>query len=244
MKIRSKLLTKIVANVVVVVFKTLFLTCKKKLLFEVPESNYLEAEKERFLISVWHHELVIPVLIVPQKNTAALVSQHQDGSYLAEIMSRVGITPVRGSSSKGGARAIKQLIEKTEDHSIVITPDGPRGPRQEIKSGIVFLASQTGRGILPTAYACNRFWTIKGSWTDQVIPKPFSKMTACVGKPIYVPKKIRREQLDHYTEIVQNAMDDLNIQAQNISKGFANSIEKQSDQIDKKTDQAETPHAA
>lgn len=224
MKIRSKFLTKICAFSLVVIFRTLFSTCKKKIHFQVPKSNYLIEEEEKFLICVWHHELVIPVLIVPQVNTAALVSQHQDGSYLADTMQMVGILPVRGSSSKGGAKAMKQLMEITKDHHIVITPDGPRGPREEIKSGIVFLASHSGRAILPTAYACKSYWKIKGSWTDMIIPKPFTTMTACVGEPIYIPPKLKKDQLRHYIGIVQKAMDELNVQTQNISKGFATEL--------------------
>ena len=71
-------------------------------------------------------------------------------------------------------------MKTARDHHIVITPDGPRGPRQAMKSGIVYLASRSGREIIPVAHGCSRGWRVKGSWTDMMIPKPFSRVYGLV----------------------------------------------------------------
>jgi len=120
---------------------------------------------------------------------------------------------IRGSTSRGGASAIKKLIKLAEGKHIVITPDGPRGPHHKMKSGIVFLASHSGRPVIPTAYTATSYWKFQGSWTSIWIPKPFSKVYYLVGEPIKVPDNISREEMNYYTELVQEKMEDLEQEA-------------------------------
>ena len=95
----------------------------------------------------------------------------------------------------------------------MVTPDGPRGPRRQMSVGIVFLASHTGRAVVPTAYSCSRRWTFKGNWTDLVIPKPFAKVFLLAGDPIKVPPALGRDELQGYASLIQVEMDRLNDEA-------------------------------
>jgi lysophospholipid acyltransferase (LPLAT)-like uncharacterized protein len=140
------------------------------------------------------------------KNMAGLVSGHQDGSYLAEAMKLVHITPVRGSSKRGGSRAMGELLKRAGQYHIAITPDGPRGPRRKMKTGIVFLASHSGRAIIPTACACRRGWRIRGNWTDMMIPWPFTEIYGIGGPPFFVPPGIEREELERYAARLEQEM--------------------------------------
>jgi lysophospholipid acyltransferase (LPLAT)-like uncharacterized protein len=151
---------------------------------------------------------------------AALASQHHDASYLTEAMKRVGILTVRGSTNRGGVRAVRQLMETAKDHHICITPDGPRGPRRQMKSGIVFLASRSGRPVVPVISASVRSWRIQGNWTDLMIPKPFTTVYGLAGEPIKVPPRLSREELDRYTSMLQEAMDRLDAEAQRLARGI------------------------
>jgi lysophospholipid acyltransferase (LPLAT)-like uncharacterized protein len=197
-------------------FRMLFRTLRIEFDFEVPDSNpYHVAKGRTYIYSVWHDSMVVPVFAGKQPATMALVGQHNDGSYVANILKSAGIPSVRGSSSKGGATALRRLIEDTKDHHIVLTPDGPRGPRRELKPGLTYLAAKTGKPLVPTAFAASRSWKIKGSWTDQMIPSPFAKVVVLTGTPIEVPKKASRDQLDEYTAKLQTAMDELNERAEN-----------------------------
>ena len=210
MKIRSVFVTKLAAFLAVGLLRILFRTLHVELRPARPGLvAYGPTGQDRFLYCTWHDSILMPIFAGRPWKMAALVSRHQDGSYLAEAMKRVGITPIRGSTYRGGTAALKQLITEAQDKHITITPDGPRGPRRKMKPGIVFLASQTGRPIVPMLFACPRAWRIRGNWTDLVIPKPFSTIIGLSGEPIHVPSNLSREGIQQHMGRVQQAMDEL-----------------------------------
>lgn len=212
MKIRSPLLTKIAAWIAVRCMKLLFFTCRKEFHMLGGLKNvipYWDTGENRYLYSIWHDQILMVVFSGKPHKVAGLVSRHQDGSYLASAMKMVGLRPIRGSSSRGGAQAMKEMLEAAGDHHITITPDGPRGPREQLKPGIVFLASHTERNIIPAAFGASRYWTIKGNWTDMVIPKPFSKVIAVGGPIVIVPQGLTKDQLQDHVSELQSRMDDL-----------------------------------
>jgi lysophospholipid acyltransferase (LPLAT)-like uncharacterized protein len=226
MKIRSRWLTWVAAATVVGLTKLLFATCRKVYIGASPHSRLdfipTPADRERFVLCVWHDELLIPTFTPPRRlreQVCCLVSQHQDGSYLANAMSLLGYSTVRGSSRRGGANALRQLLEDTAGKHIVFTPDGPCGPRRQLKQGCVFVASQLGLKLLPGAFVATKGWRPKGKWTDLLIPKPFSTIFVITGEPITVPADISREQLQDCIAQAQQAMDRLSEQAQRILSG-------------------------
>lgn len=219
MKIRSRWLTRIAARLAVGVFRLLFRTVRIEFREATPRTNAFEPTPEKYLYCIWHDALLGPVFAGRHRCMAGLVSQHQDGSYLADAMKMVGVLPVRGSTSRGGAQALRQMMEAVEHHHIMITPDGPRGPRRELKSGIVFLASKTGRAIIPTAFTYQRCWTVKGSWTDLTIPKPFTKAWFIGGEAFRVPADLDREGLERYTAMLQDRLDALTATAERLARG-------------------------
>lgn len=222
-KIRSRWVSKLAAWLMVTGLRLWFATCRKihiapshKLTLVHPEA---EAQDECFIMTVWHDALVIPTFCSSprtRRRTCGLISQHQDGGYLADSMALLGYKTVRGSSSRGGAAALKQLITDTADRHIVITPDGPRGPRRELKVGPVYLASQSGRRIVPGAFVCKRGWRIQGSWTDMLLPLPFTTIYLLAGEPLSIPAGLSREDLQAEVARVQQAMDDLDAQAEKL----------------------------
>ena len=227
MKIRSRWLTWIAAASVVGLARLLFATCRKvyvgvderRRLDYVPTSD----DPERFVLCVWHDELLIPTFAAPRglrEQACCLVSQHQDGSYLANAMALLGYSTVRGSSRRGGATALRQLLDDTAGKHIVFTPDGPCGPRRRLKQGCVFVASQLGRCLVPGAFAATSVWRPKGKWTDLLIPKPFSTVYVVMGEPLAIPGDLSREQLDHYIALTQQAMDRLSDQARRMLAGL------------------------
>jgi lysophospholipid acyltransferase (LPLAT)-like uncharacterized protein len=156
---------------------------------------------------------------------AALVSRHQDGSYLAEFMRYCNVRSIRGSSSRGGAQAMRELLAESDDYHIFITPDGPRGPHHETKDGIVFLASHTGRPIIPVTTLFTRAWHIRGSWTGQWIPKPFSRCLYLLGAPLVIPTDLSREQLGEQRQRLQSEMDRIEAKLARIALGEAEVVE-------------------
>jgi lysophospholipid acyltransferase (LPLAT)-like uncharacterized protein len=132
---------------------------------------------ENILPLLWHHRGI---------QAAIVVSDNRDGQYLADFAKALGYRAVRGSSSKGGARALIGAIrEMREGFAVAFTPDGPRGPRRVMKPGFV-AAAQKGDGIIIPLWAeADRAWRLN-SWDRFLIPKPFARVRVFYGQPFCV----------------------------------------------------------
>ena len=216
MKIRNQFVVRGCAATTAYTIKMLFRTIRTQLHLEAGINPYDPPADRRYIWSVWHDAVVMPIFGRPQVRTTALVSLHRDGTFVESLLKCVNMPVVRGSSGRRGASAMRGLLNIAQTQDIVVTPDGPRGPRHQIKNGIVYLASRSGNSIVPTGFSTSRCWRIQGSWTDQVIPKPFSKVVLLVGKPISVPQGISRGDLPHYMELVQSEMHRLDVKAANL----------------------------
>jgi hypothetical protein len=221
LKIRSAWLSRILAAVAVLLVRTLFRTLRIQASEFDPRTNPYRGGSQAVIYCVWHDAILVPLFAGRHRRTVALVSRHRDGSFLAHSMQRLGIGLVRGSSSRGGASAVRQMLSLPADKHIVMTPDGPRGPRRRIKLGPVFLASQSGRAIVPTAFAATRSWKLPGTWTDLLIPKPFTTVYALTGQPIAIGPNLSRAELVAAERVVQAAMDALGERAERLAKGHA-----------------------
>lgn len=220
MKIRSPFLNRMVCRIVVWGFKLLYRTCRVQYHFDDPNNTaYVAENDQRFMISIWHDSLFYPLFIRKPPKFVALVGGHRDGDYVTNVLSLLGFDSVRGSSSKGGAGAIVQIQEKCVGMNIGMTPDGPRGPRRQMKQGCAYLSAQTSRPVLATGFHCDRYWRFEGSWTDLTIPKPFSTIYAVASAPIHVPHDPTREQIVEFTRIIQQEMDHANTRAEALAMG-------------------------
>jgi lysophospholipid acyltransferase (LPLAT)-like uncharacterized protein len=139
------------------------------------------------ILACWHGRILTGLYYFRQRGIVALASQNFDGEWIARILERFGYTTARGSTSRGGARALVQLRrELAAGHGVAITVDGPRGPARLAQAGAVWLAGATGQPILPFHLEADRSWTTK-SWDRTQIPKPFSSVAVVLGEPIDVP---------------------------------------------------------
>ena len=222
MKIRSPLLTKLLARVAGWVLLLLFRTWRIDYRCESQEADPSVPGDRSYLFALWHDAILVPISICRRCRAPrihALVSRHQDGSYLDEFMKQAGISSVRGSTNHGGVQALRELMRRAGGNHIFITPDGPRGPRRQLKEGIVFLASHTGIPIVPSASVSLNAWHIRGSWTDLAIPKPFSRSICLLGEPIAIPPDLSRAELTMWRDRVQAAMERQEEKAQRILRG-------------------------
>ncbi|MFH1302417.1 MAG: lysophospholipid acyltransferase family protein [Planctomycetota bacterium] len=208
MKIQSRTLLSVINSLVVILIRLIFKTTRLEYVGDsIQRCPFADTGSDRFLYSVWHDSVIPPLFCAVEHNSVALISQHRDADTIEAMLKAAGMGAIRGSTSRGGASAIKKLIKLAEGKHIVITPDGPRGPHHKMKPGIVFLASHSGRPVIPTAFTATRYWKFQGSWTSIWIPKPFSKVYYLVGEPIEVPENISREDMNYYTELVQEKME-------------------------------------
>ncbi len=210
LKIKSPALLSLINNLVVFVLRMITKTTRFDFVDDsLDRCPFADTGSERFLYSVWHDSVIPPIFGARGHQSVALISQHRDADTIEAMLKSAGMGAIRGSTTRGGASAVKKLLKLAEGRHVVITPDGPRGPHHKMKSGIVFLASHSGRPVIPTAFTASRYWELKGSWTSILIPKPFSKIYFMIGHPIYIPENLSREELKYYTELVQEKMDEL-----------------------------------
>ncbi len=139
------------------------------------------------VFSLWHAHLLPLLYRYRTLQATALVSEHRDGEIIARIIEPLGFRTARGSSTRGGSRGLRALIDAAQRGSdLAITPDGPRGPARVAKEGVATVAQMTGAAVVPIAAACSRSWRI-GSWDGFQVPKPFATVFIQLGEPIRVP---------------------------------------------------------
>ncbi len=179
------------------------------------------------IVAFWHdQQLVMPwVYRRPGLELGlsiwVLRSQHSDGQLIAEILSYCGAKTVGGSSSRGGTRALVALNAKlSEGDAVAITPDGPRGPRHEVKPGALKLAQLSGVPIYPLALAARKRWTVR-SWDRMTIPKPFSAITLAIGEPFTVPRKCEPAEFEQYVQLLGQRLEQLTAQVESHVAGAA-----------------------
>ena len=153
----------------------------------------------------WHRCLIPACYMWRRKRIAVLTSTSFDGEYIARILGRMGYTPVRGSSTRGGVRGLLGMQQELEsERSVAFTIDGPKGPMYEAKPGPVLLARVTGLPIVCFHVALEDPWVLSKSWDRFMIPKPFSRTLVRISKLIHVPPDA---DLDHSRDEMQAALD-------------------------------------
>ena len=157
----------------------------------------------------WHNRLMFFAMVFPAEQrrwTKAVVSSSRDGQYIADFIAQLGLGSLRGSSSKRGMHAQREALKAISDgYNVAFTPDGPRGPKYQLKKGPIALASMTGAPIVPISVNASRYWQIR-SWDNFQIPKPFSTLTLEFGRSFPVPPDLDDAGVADYMERARLAL--------------------------------------
>ena len=138
------------------------------------------------ILALWHGRILAATLYWRDRDIVALTSANFDGEWTARLMARFGYRAARGSTSRGGSRALVQLRrELAAGHTVAFTLDGPRGPARVVQPGAVWLAGATRQPLLPFHIEARRHWTTR-SWDRAQIPKPYSHIAVTIGGPVAV----------------------------------------------------------
>lgn len=141
---------------------------------------------QRYVHVLWHAHLLLGVYTYIGPELVFMVSRSTDGELIARTVARFGIVPARGSSSSGGAMALREMLRSVRAGSdIGFTPDGPRGPARRVQSGTIAAARHLRIPIVPVALGVTRAWTLR-SWDRFVVPKPFARALFAYGAPFVV----------------------------------------------------------
>ena len=176
--------------------KFICFSIKWKCYDEIQKSNIFN-NKNQYIFCCWHNRLFLGPHLLPRNRIInALQSSHSDGMITSIAFKYLGMNVILGSSMKGGMQAFRKMVKCIQNgESIAITPDGPKGPKETVKEGVIKLAQITGIPIVPLVWSTKKFKLIN-SWDHFVIPFPFSKGVYTFGEPIYVDKKINENNFE------------------------------------------------
>ncbi len=165
------------------------------------------------IYALWHGRIMPGIPYLRDRGIVVIISENFDGEWIASIVERLGFATARGSSSRGGARALVQLRrDMRAGRPVAFTVDGPRGPREVAQPGAVWLAGATGNPILPFHIESSSSWTAK-SWDRHQIPKPFSHVAVAMGPPIDVPAGADEAAIETGRQALERALGELRTQA-------------------------------
>jgi len=148
------------------------------------------------IYAIWHGQLLPLLWTHRNRHVSVIISEHSDGEIIARIASALGFRTVRGSTTRGAARALLGATRELESSfDLAVTVDGPRGPAGSVAPGTLVIAQRVGVSIIPTAAGAKRTWRLR-SWDRFMIPKPFARVTVVYGAPIVPSSTSAREAAD------------------------------------------------
>jgi len=176
------LLTRVVPFLLQLFVRFIYLTSKKN--FHHPK----KLKDKVYIVAFWHGELLMQPFnyqkLKPKGKVSAIISEHKDGEAITKTVEYLGIHSLRGSSTRGGAKALIGAIKELKGgDDIAITPDGPKGPRFSVADGIVAIHKKTNAKILAFNCKPTKYWQFN-SWDKFIVPKPFGTIDFYVSEPI------------------------------------------------------------
>ena len=200
---KSRFAVWVVPRLITLIYYILSHTIRWKFVGHHPDNR----GDQRYIGCFWHARmLMIPYAVPNDWPGYMLISIHRDGGFIADTMHLLGIRTIRGSSTRGGARAMLQMIRtvKQENCNLGITPDGPRGPREKVQKGTVQLAAKTGLPLVPVCYATRHHRRVN-SWDRFYLPLPFTRGVFVFGDYIFIEED---EDMDSALLRAQTVMDE------------------------------------
>ncbi len=138
------------------------------------------------IYAIGHGRMLASLWVMRNRGIRVLISEHFDGELITRVIECFGFGAARGSATRGGARALRELVRDAERWDLAVTPDGPRGPFLSVKAGLPYLAARTGLAIVGATYDAERTFEL-GTWDTFRIPYPFSRVVIVVSGPRRIP---------------------------------------------------------
>lgn len=178
--------------------RAVFVTSRKRMRYAAASLPYITGGKP-VIVCFWHGRMLfMPLFKGRGRRVAALISRHGDGGVIASILGWFGVAAVRGSTSRGGDAALREMTSLANSGAVIaITPDGPRGPHQVAAPGPIWLAARTGLPIIPLSATSSRRRHAK-SWDAFTLPLPFGRIICEAGEPMHIPADSNRETIERY----------------------------------------------
>lgn len=197
--------------------RLLFLSCRVvRLEGAENEKKAIDMSGDRVIYASWHQRLFYQVHRLRNRRVTVMISQSRDGEYIARFVNLLGLRDVRGSSTRGGVDALKDLVRRMRDGANGgMIPDGPTGPPREAKIGTIILGRLTGAPIIPISWGADRCW-IFNSWDRFMIPKPFARISYYYGEPIIVPHSARGPEMEELRKLLDEKLNNITRQCDEV----------------------------
>lgn len=208
----NTLLVTVVPRTVAIMMRLWFLTCKVR--HHNVENFALAGDNSKPLIaSFWHYSFFYLFYHVRKYQATVMVSASRDGDYVDKLAKSLGFSTVRGSSNNNGIAALKKMLRAVgEGNNAAIVADGSQGPEKIAQPGAILLASRTDAPVIPIIWSASRYFTVK-SWDRTAVPKLFSQVDVFYGEPIYVPPRLRPEEMEEYRIRLEESLNALYVEA-------------------------------
>jgi lysophospholipid acyltransferase (LPLAT)-like uncharacterized protein len=173
------------------------------------------------IYAFWHGRMMVPAYTHRRRGIHVLISEHRDGEYIDRVIRRLGFGSVRGSTTRGGAKALFGMAGAGHrGHDLAVTPDGPGGPRFRFQTGVLSIAQRTGLAVIPAGVAAHPCLVLR-SWDRFVIPLPFCRCVIVYGEPVIVPRDCTREALERLRIEAESTLRGLTARAERLSRSRA-----------------------
>ena len=168
------------------------------------------------IFAFWHGRILPATYYFRRRGIVVITSENFDGEWIARIIERFGYATARGSTSRGGLKALLQLTRDMKaGRPAAFTVDGPRGPARVVQAGAVWLAKATGQPVVPFHIEANRAWTLE-SWDRTQIPKPYATVGIAIGQPFDVSAQAGDRELEEARRSLQERLERLEIRASSL----------------------------
>ena len=197
----------ILPPLVTLIIKLLLFSCRIiKVEGSEKAAKALAQSQGKAVYATWHQRVLFHGRHLAHKNLTVMISQSRDGEYAVRIVSLFGHKNVRGSSTRGGSQALKELTQKIkEGERGGILADGPVGPARIAKIGAVIMANEAQAPLIPVIWGADRCWTLN-SWDRFLIPKPFARIVIYYAEPIWVPSSVNGKKMESYRLLLEESL--------------------------------------
>lgn len=189
--------------------KLLMLSCR---LVQVRGGERMEEAVARAggggIFTSWHQRMSYNFHTLGRRRITVMISRSRDGEYTTRMATLLGFKNVRGSSTRGGRRALKEIIGRMKNGEPAgMLADGPQGPARVAKLGSVIMSRSAGVPIIPILFGAERAWMFN-SWDRYLVPKPFSRVALYYGDPIWVPRRARGPEMEKYRLLLEESLNE------------------------------------
>ena len=210
--IKSELIRALFCKIMYLYIKFTLFTSRVEIIYHGFDFN--DYAYKQSIYATWHGRVLIMPIINPSKiSSCAIVSDHNDGRLIGDVIKQAGVLLIFGSSNRRRIAALKEIMAYIKQgFNFLVTPDGPRGPARQVDGAIINIASNSGLPIIPGSCSA-KYAKIFNSWDNFMIPLPFNNITIIFTKPIDVPENITLEEKENYNELLRASLEQATIMA-------------------------------